>query len=375
MKVFVKFVCILVIVAFATLSFVSCGVITGDTVMEYEGYKITEAMYSYWKSHYVAWFMYNYSEKDADGNTVLDWDKELPNGSTYEQYFENEMLMPYVKKVLICQKLYDDYGLSLSEETEQGIADNLEMLKDLYGGSNGLNSYLSDYGLNAKTLEVIYYAEAKVEVVTDYIFGDSGPNKITTAQKKAYYEANYYCVDWIYIYTEKKLSDASDGNNEDSTNKLVDMTEAEKAEKAKKVEECIAKLKAGEKMSALREAYNEDTYEDGTSKYDYYPNGFNISANDYDNYGTELIKLVSEMEIGDIKTYTDGVGTRIIVRNELVEYNELTEQEKNMMVDFDDYVKDVQWEKIVGEAEIKVYSEVADKYIARTVKPFTSLAI
>ncbi len=358
-----------------TLPLVSCGVIKGDVVMEYGGYEITEAMYSYWKSHYTAWFMYNYSEKDSDGNTVLDWDKTLPDGRTYERYFEDELVTPYVKKVLICQKLYDDYGLSLSDDAETEINETIEILKDYYGGKNGLNSYLSSYNLNIKTLEMIYYAEAKVAVVTEYIFGEDGPNRITSEQKSAYYEANYYCVDWICIYTEKKLADASEGNNTDATNKYVDMTDEEKAEKKAKVEKCIEELKAGKKVSDIRGEYNEYTYDDGTSSYDFLTNGFNLSANDFNAYGTEIIKLIFEMEIGDIRTYTDDVGTRIIVRNELTEYEELTAQEKNMMKDFDEYVEIAMWDKIISEAEIKVYSEVADRYGARTVKPFSNLII
>ncbi len=376
LKTWFKLICAVLTAALLTLSFVSCGVITGDTVMEYEGYEITEAMYSYWKSHFKAAFIDAYGTTDKNGAKTLDWDKTLPNGSTYEQFFEDELVNSYAKKVLICQKLFDDYGLELSEDDEQAISDIMTGLESIYGDTKGLNAYLSDYNLNAKTLERIYYAEAKVGIVTDYIFGENGPNRVTTAEKTSYYTANYYCVNWIYIYTSKKPAAASEGNNPDASNILVDMTEEEKAQKKQLVDSIVSKLQSGESFGELKAEYCEDKYSDGTSKYDYLPNGFNLSANDYDSYGVELIRLIQEMQIGDITTYEDKYGTtRIIVRNPLVEYTELTEQEKSIMVDFDTYVREQKWDSIINEADIKFYDKVASRYSAKTAKPFTNLVI
>lgn len=376
MKALLKLICAVMTAVLLALSFTSCGIITGDTVMEYDGYEITEAMYSYWKSHFKAAFIDAYGTVDDNGKKTLDWNKTLPNGTTYEQFFEDELVNPYAKKVLICQKLFDDYELDFSEEDEQAIADVMEGLESIYGGTKGLNAYLADYNLNAKTLERIYYAEAKVSIVSDYIFGSEGPNRITTTEKSAYYLANYYCVNWIYIYTTKKPADASEGNNSDASNILVDMTEDEKAQKKQLVDSIVEKLGNGESFVSLKAEYCEDKYSDGTSKYDYLPNGFNLSANDYSNYGVDLIKLIQGMQIGDITTYEDGYGaTRIIVRNPLVEYTQLTEQEKSVMVGFDTYIREQKWDMIIADTEIKVYDEVVKRYGVDKVKPFTNLVI
>jgi hypothetical protein len=210
-----------------------------------------------------------------------------------------------------------------------------------------------------KTLERIYYAEAKVGIVNDYIFAQGGPQEITATEKDAYYQANYYCVNWIYIFTEKKPTEGDEGTNADGSYILVDMSDAEKAEKQQLVNDIKSKLESGEKTFAeMKKEYCEDKNKDGSSKYDYLPNGFNLCANDYSSYGVDLIKLIQGMEIGQIATYKDSYGaTRIIVRNALVPFTELTPQELGFMNDFDSYVMETKWENLLSHADITVNTE------------------
>ncbi len=369
MKKTAKIISLAISAALLLVSFAACGVIKGDTVMEYDGYKITEAMYSYTKSRFKASFINNYGVT-VDGKKTVDWSKALPDGTTYEEFFE-EMTDSYVKKMLVSQKLFDEYELDFSEDDEEEISERIEGLEKIYGGEDGLNSYLGDYGLNAKTLESIYYAEAKIEIVSDYIFS----NSITVTDKSGYYKANYYCVNWIYIYTKKKPAKTDGGNNSDGSYIMEDMTEQEQAEKKALVQSIVSKLQKKEKSFAeLKAEYCEDKYEDGTSEYDFLPNGFNLSANDLD-YGAELIKLIQGMQIGEISTYEDEHATRIIVRNPLIEYTELTEQEKNVMEDFDEYVMQAEWDSIISKAKIELDKKVAARYNVKKVKAFTNLVV
>ena len=48
----VRLLCVLLALVSVLSVFSGCGVIKGDTVMELDGYKITEAMYSYWMARY-----------------------------------------------------------------------------------------------------------------------------------------------------------------------------------------------------------------------------------------------------------------------------------------------------------------------------------
>ena len=341
------------------VSFVSCGIVKGDTVMEYGDYKITEAMYSYWIASFKPYFLLEYGSSESyDGF----WAQQCPDGRTYAQFFY-DFVNSYAKKVLVCMKLYDEYGLSISDETRKLIDERIDELTNSYGGKKEINAYLSSYGLNVKTLEKIYYEEAKVDVVTEYLVGSGGPQEITETYKEEYYNANYFCVNWIYIYTEKK-PDTSKGNgdNANSDYTMIDLTEQEKAEKKQLVDDILTKLAAGESFAGLKARYCEQKNDDGTSPFDYYPNGINLSANSYDVYGVEFIKTVQGMEIGTYATYTDEYATRIIVRNPLVKFSDLTPQEYSFMVDFEKYVIDAKMEEYLAGVEITKYDDVAGRY-------------
>ena len=332
--------------------------------MKYGDYEITEAMYSYWASSFKAYFLYYYGNSSTYDSL---WTQILPDGQTYGQFFY-EFLNSYAKKVLVCMKLYDEYALTIPDATRDEIDGRIDELKKTYGGKKELNAYLSGYGLNIQTLEKIYYEEAKVDVVTDYLVGSGGPEAITDTEREAYYNANYYCVNWIYIYTEMK-PDKSKGTDANSNYTMIELTEAEKIEKKQLVEEILGKLQSGQSFASLKAQFCEDKNEDGTSNYDYYPNGFNLSGNSYaDGYGAELIKLIQGMDIGSYATYTDEYATKIIVRSPLVAFSELTPQEYNFMVDFESYVIDAKMDKFLDGIEITYVTEVATRYKVEDIK-------
>ena len=350
----------MIILATLSASLVSCGIVTGDTVMQYGDYKITEAMYSYWLSSFKSYFLYYYGET---GNYEALWDQTLPDGRTYLQFFE-DFMASYSRKVLICMKLFDDHGVSFPKEKRAEIEERIDELIKNYGGKAELNAYLGEYGLNIKTLERIYYEEAKVDVVSDYLFTKGGELELTDAERQAYYESNYYCVNWIYIYTEQKPDTESGGKGANAHYNMIELSDEEKAQKKQLVADILARLQAGESFGELKAKYCEQKNEDGTSDYDYLPNGFNLCANSYsDGYGAELIKVIQGMQTGEYATYTDKYATRIIVRNPLTEYKELTPQEINFMVDFESYaVGDKLDRHIEGIAGVKINTEVADRY-------------
>ena len=365
MKNRIRFLCVLLAAVMLTLTFTSCGIVTGDTVMQYGDYKITEAMYSYWTASFKTYFLYYYSTSD---NYSSLWSQELPDGRTYGAFFE-EFLDSYAKKVLVCMKLFDDYGITFPDEKRAEIDEKLAELQNTYGGKAELNAYLSDFGLNIKTLERIYYEEAKVDLVTEQLFSENGALAVTDAEREAYYLANYYCVNWIYIYTEKKPDTENAGTDGSANINMVELTEEEKAQKQQLVSDILTKLQEGRSFASLKAEFCEDKNADGSSKYDYYPNGFNLSANSYsDGYGVELIKLIQGMQTGEIKTYKDEYSTRIIVRNPLVKFSELTPQEYSFMVDFESYVIEEKLDKYLDTVEIKTNIEVMDRYNVENVK-------
>ena len=365
-----KILCVILSVVMTLGCFAGCGVIKGDTVMEYEGYKITEAMYSYWMARYKTIFLYTYN---GSANPEKFWDTEISEGYKYDQFI-TEYINFYAKQVLVAMKLFDDYALVFSESVKQSISEQINTLIESYGTKAELNTYLADYGLNVATLERIYYAQAKLTAVNDHLYGENGISKVTDAERENYYKENYYCADWIYVYTKVKLKTGENGElitDQNGVYVTVELTEEEKEKQQKKVSDILSKIEAGEDFALLKSQLSEEDQE----KYAYYPDGVNISANDYGTYGAEFIKKLSETEIGDVTIYEDEYATFIVKRNELKTFSDLTPQEKNVMVDFETYVLDAKSEAYYKACPVNEYSDVLSRFNIREFKGLTNTNI
>lgn len=338
---------------------VSCGIITGDTVMEYEDYEITEAMYSYWMARYKTLFMTTYGS---------DWDAMVDGTRTYAQFF-NEYVNDYAQKVLVCMYLFDKYDLEFDSTVKKSVSDRIDGLLQTYGGKSGLNGVLQDYGLNLDTLERIYYEQEKVNVVTGHLFGNGGSMQVSDTDRIAYYKDNYCCFERIYIYTDKKpqLNNGDYVTDLNGNYKMQELSESEKAEKNQLIEDILGKLRSGEKsFVALRAEHSEEDL----SVYDYYPNGINVSANDAGtSYPMEFFKALKETEIGEYSVSGDGYGYGkfIIARKPLKEFSELTAQEINMMNNFETHVYNYKSEAYFKTFEPKLYESVMARYDVKEI--------
>lgn len=363
-------VCILLVAVILAGSLPGCGVIKGDTVMEYEGYKITEAMYSYWMSRYKTLFLYAYNNSK---DTEAFWNTEVSEGVNYEQFVVS-YINDYAKRVLVAMKLFDDYSLVFSESVRNGIDEQIDVLTEAYGTRSDFNNVLAEYGLNIKTLETIYYAQAKLDAVNEYLFGEGGIYQVTDTEREEYYLNNYYCVEWIYIYTDAKPRRGEDGGFiTDITGSYIfdELSEEEQREQQEKIEELVKKLDEGGDFKELREEYSEEILD----TYEYLPDGVNVSANDYVNYGTGFIKLVQGLEIGSYGRYEEEHAVFIVKRYDLKDFGELTETELAVMNDFELYVADAKEEEFYSDIEVTVNTEVADRYDIRQIKGLTNTNI
>ena len=348
----------------------SCGIVTGETLMEYRGYEITEAMYSYWVSSFKTKFLATYS---AESGSEEFWDTPLPSGGSYGSFF-TDFVYDYAKRVLVSMYLFDELGLEFSDEIKAEVKQRVDDLVLAYGTKSELNSYLADYNLNIKTLERIYYAQEKVTVVTEALFGSKGQYAVTSEDMVKYYKDNYYCFDRIYLYTEKKPARTEGGDYvTDSSGQFVmtELTEQEKAEKAALVNQIMEKLKNGENFVSLRTAHSEEDL----SKFDYLPNGVNVSANDANSYGMDFVKALQRIEVGEYTTCTDSYGTYIIARYALKEFADLSVQERNMMADFETYVFDHKAQLFFDEIEVTSYPEIMAEYYVDKAKALTNMNI
>lgn len=355
-------------------SLIGCGVIKGDTVMRLGDYKITEAMYSYWTASYKTLFLSTYNNSRE---TESFWSEKVDDDTTYEDFL-NELIYDHAKKVLVSMKLFDDYALTISSDTKKAISKYIDVLIDSYGSRSELNSYLGGYGLNIKTLEYIYYAEQKAEVVSSYLFGTSGPYAVTDTDKEKYYTDNYYCVDWIYVYTENKPQKGEDGGyvvDKQGSYVMDALTDEEKEAQAKKVAEIKAEINAGKSFSALKSQYDEYEVENAELI-----SNINVSPNDIfdgeSGYAIGFLKTMMSLEIGSgCGEYFDGDGTYIIIRKELASFAELSDNDLYMMKDFETYVLDDKAGKFYDAEEVTVMRDVIERYDIKTLKGLTNTNI
>ena len=360
MKLKARLLCLLLAVISVFSVFSGCGVIKGDAVMELDGYKITEAMYSYWMARYKTIFLAKFNNSK---DTEEFWQSTAEDGTTYEKYI-TDYINNFAREVLISMKLFDDYNLSFTSEDKKKIGDYVKGLNAAYGSKAGLNEYLADYGLNAKTLETIYYAEQKVDKVKKALFETGGVYAASDEDKKKYYLDNYYCAEWIYLYTDVKLKTDEDGKyyTDTADNYITEpLTEAEKAAKDAKIAELKGKLSTVD-FRALRQEYSEEVL----AKYENYPDGVFLSANDYENYGTEFIKKIAATEIGGITEFTEEGVLFIIKRYELKDYSKLTTQEINLMKGFDSHVVNEKMKEYYAAIEVKTNADVLARFDIKT---------
>lgn len=299
---------LILVMCMLSLCLTSC--VKPKIAMEYEGESITTNMYSYWMSQIKSGYV------SAANDTDEYWATKYSNGETYEQKMR-EIVDFNVKVNLVCQKLFKDMGLSISESQQKELDDGLADLLKSYGSKGELNGFLSAYNINYDMLGDIYEIELKTSIVYDALYAAGGPREMTKDKLEAYFKENYACVDIIMIYTPVEYVRDSEGKivyDENTGNpKTKELTDEEIEAKKKKADEIMTKIENGEDFDTLMAQYNEDPNKDT------YTEGYFISSNDLSVYGSEIVVAAQKMEIGDVKRVDDGSAICIMKRKELNE--------------------------------------------------------
>jgi len=348
----------------------SCGTVKGDTVISYGDYRITEVMYRYWMAKYKTLFLYVYNNSV---DTESFWTTEVEKDYTYEDFI-TDYIKEYAKQVVVSMHLFDECGMSFTSAQKEGIKARINDLIESYGGKNVLNETLGEMGLNIKTLEQIYYAEARLESVNEYFFGKNGVTAINDNDREAYYKDNYYCAMWIYIYTEVELKTDGNGNYYTDENGIYQFEKFDQAQKERKlaiVKQLEKDLAAGKDFKELRETYSEEGLDYRTT----YPDGIFLSSNDYENYGIDMIETIQKLEVGNYASFNNGYATVFVKRFPLKDYAKLTEAEHKLLVDFEEYVKNSKSEKLFANYEVDYFEDVMNRYDIKTIKGSTNTSI
>lgn len=348
----------LVIVLLMSLVLSSCSAGDGRVVMEYNGYKLYENMYSYWLATFKRDVMNTYS----DARNEDFWTSEYTEGVTVEDYFTtliNERIMNY----LIAQSLSKQYGVMLSSDVKDDIKSDINEKMEYAGGRAELNSELANIGMgmNVTSLKAVYMWEEMYDAVFDYFYGDGGIEQLTASQVAAYYDENYSHIQYIVFYTTK-LKTNEDGSyvyDSDGMTVMEDMTEEEKEALLSKVEECYQKSISGDEdfVELIKKYSDQDTTES-------YPNGFVLSLSEADVWGTEIATKTLAADVGDVFRVDEEYCIFIIKKFSPIAFEKLTDTEISQIPDIESNLASETMQKKMDELykDVIVHEDVTSEY-------------
>ena len=354
---------LLVILLLIPVGMASCTRTNYQVVMEYNGIKLTEDKYNYWVSTFKRNILASYSDVR---DTEEFWNQPYDDDKTVEEYFMaviNERIMNY----LIAQDIFKKNGLVLDASVKNAIKDDINEKIEYYGSRSALNAELANLMLNVDSLKDIYTWEEKHTRVYDYLYGQGGVDEITDKRLSEYFEANYYCIRYIVLYTTKIATD-SDGNyiKDPATGEYVtqDLTEEEMAKKKTDIQECFSKMQWGEDFDELRETYSEfDTSG--------YPNGFYISANEVDVWGADIILATKNAKVGDVYRVEEETAVFLIEKLPLPALSAISESDIKQLTNLTQYATQEMYDLLFSELRkgVTVNNEILSNYKLSAVKP------
>ena len=201
----------------------SCSGEKYETVMEYNGVKLTENMYYYWMSTFKRNILSSYSDAKDDASF---WQAKYDENQTVEEYF-TEIINQRIMNYLIAQSIFREQKLTLSSDEKKAIKNDIKEKIEYYGSRGELNEELKNLMLNIDSLETIYTWEKRHDAVYDYFYGKNGTETVSDSQIIDYYEKNYSRIKYIVFYTTKIKTDDKGNYVYDSDGQLVteEMTE------------------------------------------------------------------------------------------------------------------------------------------------------
>ena len=147
------------------------------------------------------------------------------SGKTYGQALEEMYRESYfeqsVYNLIYSLALFDEYGLSLTDEEQKSVESAANSVIYYYGNGSAaqFDSLAEPYGFSHKTIKSIYEKQAKETAVVNHIFGKEF-SKITAEQKNNFYKDNYLHFQVIVLNTVyQKNADGTYSNLSESERK------------------------------------------------------------------------------------------------------------------------------------------------------------
>ena len=327
----------------AACALVSCS---SESVMTYGSHSINENEFSY----YLATYKGKYAQTYADFKNTPEYFSSVvtDDGQTVEDVLYSAVVHN-VEMTLVCEQMFDDYGLSLSRSVEDTINSYIGDFVDEYadGSRNKFNAALGAYGVNINMLKKIYLRDEKVSALYDALYGTNGIIGITDEDRQNYLDENYVRVRHIYVNNKYMYATDEDGVQEytdDGLRKKRELTTEELAAKQALIDAIDESLAEGADFDEVYDAFSEDKY---------YKNGYYISENM--DFIEDVTDSAMSLEVGEYKKIETDYGTHYIMRLEMDEKPWENEDNSDF---FDGY------DTTVGQA---LFADMAEEKISEVV--------
>lgn len=327
----------------AACALVSCS---SESVMTYGSHSINENEFSY----YLATYKGKYAQTYADFKNTPEYFSSVvtDDGQTVEDVLYSAVVHN-VEMTLVCEQMFDDYGLSLSRSVEDTINSYIDDFVDEYadGSRNKFNAALGAYGVNINMLKKIYLRDEKVSALYDALYGTNGIIGITDEDRQNYLDENYVRVRHIYVNNKYMYATDEDGVQEytdDGLRKKRELTAEELAAKQALIDAIDESLAEGADFDEVYDAFSEDKY---------YKNGYYISENM--DFIADVTDSAMSLEVGEYKKIETDYGTHYIMRLEMDEKPWENEDNSDF---FDGY------DTTVGQA---LFADMAEEKISEVV--------
>ena len=327
----------------AACALVSCS---SESVMTYGSHSINENEFSYYLATYKGKYAQTYADfKNTPEyfSSVVTDDRQTVEDVLYSAVVHN------VEMTLVCEQMFDDYGLSLSRSVEDTINSYIGDFVDEYadGSRNKFNAALGAYGVNINMLKKIYLRDEKVSALYDALYGTNGIIGITDEDRQNYLDENYVRVRHIYVNNKYMYATDEDGVQEytdDGLRKKRELTAEELAAKQALIDAIDESLAEGADFDEVYDAFSEDKY---------YKNGYYISENM--DFIEDVTDSAMSLEVGEYKKIETDYGTHYIMRLEMDEKPWENEDNSDF---FDGY------DTTVGQA---LFADMAEEKISEVV--------
>jgi len=337
-----------------SLGLTACG--AGEAVMSFRGTEITANEYRFYLATYKGNFRSSYTDfKDTDAfyTSVLTDD-----GMTAGEYL-NDAVRHNVSMSLVCDALFDGYGLKLDRAVTDTIDSYLnDFITEYSGGSKtAFNQALSQYGINAKMLREIYLRDERASALFAHLFGNGGEMALDDSDREAYLNENYVRIRHIYVndkYTYAYDADGYPVYDQNGTHQITGLNAEEAAAKAELIAAIDGSLAEGGDFDEIYAAMSEDQY---------YKNGYYLTRN-MSGFIPGVIDTAFSLEVGEYEKVVSDFGTHYVMRMEMDESPWDEDANADFFENYDGVVADALFTEFVEShiSEVVLNEEVLGQY-------------